>query len=90
MRRRELITLLGGVAAAWPLAARAQPGERVRRVAFLHPYPENDPEVVAASLRFGRDSERSAGRRTAISESPAAIWTESKHTRRSWCVPHRT
>jgi len=30
----------------------AQPGERVRRVAFLHPYPENDPEVVARVIAF--------------------------------------
>jgi ABC-type uncharacterized transport system substrate-binding protein len=54
-RRKFLATLLGGAAVAWPLA-RAQ-GERMRRVAFLHPYADNDPEVRARVAAFRRGLE---------------------------------
>src|SRR6184192_3963184 len=57
LKRREFITLLGG-AAAWPLAARAQQPDRIRRIAVLAPLAEDDPEMTARLAGFRRGLEK--------------------------------
>src|SRR3982074_378857 len=68
MRRRDFITALGGAAVAWPLAARAQQPERMRRIDVLMANAESDPAgpaLVAAS----REGLQKLG------------WTESRNIR---------
>ena len=67
MRRREFIAGLGG-AVAWPLAASAQQGERVRRIGVLIGFDENDPEM---KLRY-----------SAFTQALADLgWTEGRNVR---------
>src|SRR5262245_14967445 len=64
--RRELLAALGGAAAAWPLAARAQQGERVRRIGVLMAFAENDREYQTNLAAFRE-------------ELPKLGWTEGRN-----------
>jgi putative ABC transport system substrate-binding protein len=67
MRRREFVSLFGG-AAAWPLAARAQQGERMRRIGVLMNFAADDPE--------------SSARVTALAQGLKKLgWTDGRNVR---------
>jgi putative ABC transport system substrate-binding protein len=74
LKRREVIALLGGAVAAWPLAARAQQDERVRRVGILMPYSPADVEIQARMRAF-REELRKRGWASGVNVQFDERWT---------------
>jgi hypothetical protein len=75
IKRREFISLLGGAAVTWPVAARAQQVERMRRIGVLMTLPENSQEGQAwvAAFKDGLqkvDWSESIFRSTPVGEPP--------------------
>jgi putative tryptophan/tyrosine transport system substrate-binding protein len=74
VRRREFIGLLGG-ATAWPLAARAQQAQRMRRIGVLMPYPPGDV-VLQERMRAFREELRKRGWASGVNAQFHERWTQ--------------
>ena len=68
MKRRDFITLLSSAAASWPLAARAQQPERMRRIGVLMNFPSGDEEGQARVTAFAQALQKLG-------------WTEGRNSR---------
>src|SRR5262245_35393551 len=92
MKRRDFITLLGGAAVAWPLAARAQQPERMRRIGVLMNMAADDPTGQTRLLAFAQALARAGwtdGRNVRIDiRWGGAIPSAFANMRRNW-LPSR-
>jgi putative ABC transport system substrate-binding protein len=91
MKRREFITLLGGAAAAWPFAARAQRPGGVRRIGFIHDYDEFDPEGKAQVVAFREALQKlgwSEGRNVLLDYKSGAVSNEMLRNYATEMVSH--
>jgi putative tryptophan/tyrosine transport system substrate-binding protein len=92
MKRREFIAGVGS-AAAWPLVARAQQGDRIRRIGALLSYDENDPvmrPLLAAFTQALADLGWTDGRNVRMDFRWGVVTSIGyEHSRRSWsaCNP---
>jgi putative ABC transport system substrate-binding protein len=74
IERRKFLATLGGAAAAWPLAARAQTGERMRRIGILMPYAPTEMEQQARVRAF-REELRKKGWAKGVNVQFDERWT---------------
>ena len=74
IERRKFLATLGGAAAAWPLAARAQQAERMRRIAILMPLPPTNAEAQARVRAF-REELRKRGWAAGVNAQFDERWT---------------
>ena len=72
--RREFIALVGGAAAAWPIVARAQQPDRMRRIGVLMGYAESNVEGQAFVAAFREELLNSDGRRAAAFLERRRLW----------------
>ena len=73
--RRELVVALGGAAAAWPLAARAQQGGHMRRISVLNGLTAEDSQSQARNAAFLQGLGVGAHRNSSTRLSPYVRWS---------------